>query len=77
MGSKPDSGGGWKAPIVITLAYLLPSRAYHEAEELLTAVWVLGNVSRLGIDDRLDQILQILIVWEELVKVSKLVTSIP
>jgi hypothetical protein len=33
----------------------------------LTAIWVLADVPRLGIDDRLDQRLQVLVLWQELV----------
>ena len=42
----------------------------------LTAVRKLVDVSRFGIDDSLDQLLEILVLRQQLVEVSKLIASI-
>lgn len=41
-----------------------------------TAIRVLGDVSRLSVDDSLDEGLQVFILGQKLVQMGKLVTSI-
>lgn len=71
-GLNPLSGGGWKAP---NISYQHPTIAPFQPKRH-TTIRVLGDVPGLGVDDSLNKRLEILVLGEQLVQVSKLVACV-
>jgi hypothetical protein len=69
VGARPDSGGGWKAPTT--------SASNRRLDKWFTAVRVLGNIPRLSIDHSFDKQSQVLIMRQQSIEMSELISSIP